>query len=170
MYCTNSYNKPRGRSQSTPPAPTRPHPAAPTLGTPGCPDVRVHPAAPTFRVHPAAPTLGYTRLPPRPVKVRSWGGWVRNGIKITISKMRLYKFICATYSGIQYRKTYNFTHGTYHSRPHVILNIFSTRKKSCLIQRSASRRGVSSPNLREICKFSRKLPADEYFHEPSEPS
>ena len=26
------------------------------------------------------------------------GGWVRNGIKITISKMRLYKFIRATYS------------------------------------------------------------------------
>ncbi len=25
--------------------------------------------------------LGYTRLP-RPVRVRSWGGWVRNGIKV----------------------------------------------------------------------------------------
>jgi hypothetical protein len=32
LYSTNSYNKPRGRSPSTPPAPTRPHPAAPTLG------------------------------------------------------------------------------------------------------------------------------------------
>ena len=70
LYSTNSYNKPRGRSPSTPPAPTRPH--------------------------PAAPTLGYTRLP-RPVRVRSWGGWVRNGIKITIRKMRLYKFIRLTY-------------------------------------------------------------------------
>ena len=41
--------------------------------------------------------LGYTRLP-RPVRVRSWGGWVRNGIKITIRKMRLYKFIRLAYS------------------------------------------------------------------------
>ncbi len=73
------------------------HTSCPDQATPGCPDVRVHPAAPTFRVHPAAPTLGYTRLP-RPVRVRSWGGWVRNGINITISKMRLYKFIRATYS------------------------------------------------------------------------
>jgi hypothetical protein len=43
LYSTNSYNEPRaraarakpeqrGRSPSTPPAPTRPHPAAPTLG------------------------------------------------------------------------------------------------------------------------------------------
>ncbi len=59
------------------------HTSCPDQAAPGCPDVRVH---------PAAPTLGYTRLP-RPVRVRSWGGWVRNGIKITISKMRLYKFI-----------------------------------------------------------------------------
>jgi hypothetical protein len=73
------------------------HTSCPDQAAPGCPDVRVHPAAPTFRVHPAAPTLGYTRLP-RPVRVRSWGGWVRNGIKITISKMRLYKFIGVTYS------------------------------------------------------------------------
>ena len=32
LYSTNLYNEPRGRSPSTPPAPTRPHPAAPTLG------------------------------------------------------------------------------------------------------------------------------------------
>ena len=70
LYNTNSYNEPRarsaslkGQSPSTPPAPTRPH--------------------------PAAPTLGYTRLP-RPVRVRSWGGWVRNGI--TIRKSGLYSF------------------------------------------------------------------------------
>ena len=73
------------------------HTSCPDQAAPGCPDVRVHPAAPTFRVHPAAPTLGYTRLP-RPVRVRSWGGWVRNGIKITIRKRRLYKFIGVTYS------------------------------------------------------------------------
>jgi hypothetical protein len=30
--------------------------------------------------------------------VRSWGGWVRNGIKITVRKMRLYKFIRLAYS------------------------------------------------------------------------
>jgi len=53
------------------------------------------------------PTLGYTRLPrplgytrlprplgytwlPRPVRVRSWGGWDRNGIRITIRKSGLY--------------------------------------------------------------------------------
>jgi hypothetical protein len=30
--------------------------------------------------------------------VRSWGGWVRNGIKITIQKLRLYKFIRPTFS------------------------------------------------------------------------
>jgi len=69
LYSTNSYNEPRGRSPSTPPAPTRPH--------------------------PAAPTLGYTRLP-RPVRVRSWGGWVRNGI--TIRKSGLYDFIRMAYS------------------------------------------------------------------------
>ncbi len=80
-----------GRSPSTPPAPTRPHPAAPTLGYTRLPRRWVHPAAPTFRVHPAAPTLGYTRLP-RPVRVRSWGGWVRNGIRITIQKRGLYGF------------------------------------------------------------------------------
>ena len=67
--------EPRGRSPSTPPAPTRPHPAAPTPDQLGCvrggvglkiwikvynlyaaPTVRVHSAAPTFRVDPAAPT------------------------------------------------------------------------------------------------------------------
>jgi hypothetical protein len=37
-YSTNSYNELRAR-RGTPPAPTRPHPAAPTF--------RVHPAAPT---------------------------------------------------------------------------------------------------------------------------
>ena len=35
----SAQREPRGRSPSTPPAPTRPHPAAPTI--------RVHPAAPT---------------------------------------------------------------------------------------------------------------------------
>ena len=38
-------SEPRGRSPSTPPAPTRPHPAAPT-----------------FRVHPAAPETNFTIL------------------------------------------------------------------------------------------------------------
>ena len=56
-FCTNSYifiqiararPEPRGRSPSTPPAPTRPHPAAPTLGY-------------TWLPRP----LGYTRLPRR---------------------------------------------------------------------------------------------------------
>jgi hypothetical protein len=62
LYSTNSYNEPRmakpeprGQSPSTPPAPTRPHPAAPTLGYTRLPR-----------------PLGYTRLP-RPVRVRSWG-------------------------------------------------------------------------------------------------
>ena len=50
------------------------HTSCPDQAAPSCPDVRVH---------PAAPTLGYTRLP-RPVRVCSWGGWVRNGIRITI--------------------------------------------------------------------------------------
>ena len=36
------------------------------------PIVRVHPAALTVRVHEV----------PRPVRVRSYGGWVRNGIKV----------------------------------------------------------------------------------------
>jgi hypothetical protein len=42
------------------------HTSCPDQAAPGCPDVRVHPAAPTLGyVHPAAPTLGYTRLPRR---------------------------------------------------------------------------------------------------------
>jgi hypothetical protein len=48
----------------------REHTSCPDQAAPGCPDVRVH---------PAAPTSGYTRLP-QPVRVRSWGGWVRNGV------------------------------------------------------------------------------------------
>ena len=80
LYSTNSYNEPRGRSPSTPPAPTRPHPAAPTLGYTRLPR-----------------PLEYTRLPP-PVRVRSWGGWVRNGIKITIRKSGLYDLTCVAYS------------------------------------------------------------------------
>ena len=90
----------RGQSPNTPPAPTRPRPAALTIRVhPAALTVRVHPTAPTFRVHPAAPIirvhplpqilgytrllrlLGYTRLP-WPVRVRSWGCWVRNGIKV----------------------------------------------------------------------------------------
>jgi hypothetical protein len=89
LYSTNSYNEPRAGAARAKPE----HDQA----APSCPDVRVHPAAPTFRVHPAAPTLGYTRLP-RPVRVRSWGGWVRNGIKITIRKSGLYDFIQMAYS------------------------------------------------------------------------
>jgi hypothetical protein len=94
LYSTNSYNEPQGQSPSREgearAARAKPeHTSCPDQAAPSCPDVRVHPAAPTFRVHPAAPTLGYTRLP-RPVRVRSWGGWVRNGIKITIRKSGLY--------------------------------------------------------------------------------
>ena len=39
--------------------------------------------APIVRVHPAAaaPTVGVHEVP-RPVRVRSQGGWVRNGIKV----------------------------------------------------------------------------------------
>ena len=62
------------------------HTSCPDQAAPGCPD---------FRVHPAAPTLGYTRLP-RPVRVRSWGGWVRNGI--TIQKSGLYSLTRMAYS------------------------------------------------------------------------
>jgi hypothetical protein len=55
--------EPRGRSPSTPPAPTRPrpaaptvrvHPAAPTRPRLAAPTVRVHLAAPIVRVHPAS--------------------------------------------------------------------------------------------------------------------
>jgi hypothetical protein len=110
LYGTNSFNsyilytncivpiRTTSRERAARAARAKPeHTSCPDQATPGCPDVRVH---------PAAPTLGYTRLPrplgytwlPQPVRLRSWGGWVRNGIKITISKMRLYKFIRATYS------------------------------------------------------------------------
>jgi hypothetical protein len=41
--------------------------------------------------------LEYTRLP-RPVRVRSWGGWVRNGIKVTIRKSGLYDLTRVAYS------------------------------------------------------------------------
>jgi len=89
----SAQREPRGRSPSCERAAraarAKPeHTSCPDQAAPGCPDVRVH---------PAAPTLGYTRLP-RPVRVRSWGGWVRNGIKITIQKLRLYKFIRPTFS------------------------------------------------------------------------
>ena len=100
IFYTNSYLRIHrtSRERAARAARAKPeHTSCPDQAAPGCPDVRVHPAAPTFRIHPAAPTLGYTRLP-RPVRVRSWGGWVRNGIKITISKMRLYKLIRVTYS------------------------------------------------------------------------
>jgi hypothetical protein len=51
------YYKPPGQSLSTPPAPTRLCPAAPTVrGYLDVPIVRVHPAAPIVRAHPAAPT------------------------------------------------------------------------------------------------------------------
>jgi hypothetical protein len=91
LYSTNSYNKraaraARGEAQAARAKPE--HTSCPDQAAPGCPDIRVH---------PAAPTLGYTRLP-RPVRVRSWGGWVRNGIKITIHKSGLYDFTRMAYS------------------------------------------------------------------------
>ena len=58
--------EPRGQSLSTPPAPTRPHPAAPTVRVhptaptrpcPAAPTIRVHPAAPIVRVHSTAPIV-----------------------------------------------------------------------------------------------------------------
>ena len=60
---TNSYNEPRARAARAKPE----HTSCPNQAAPGCPDVRVHPAALTlgytrlprplaFRVHPAAPT------------------------------------------------------------------------------------------------------------------
>ncbi len=61
----NREGKARAVKANTPPAPTRPHsaaptgnvhPAAPTRPRPTVLTVRVHPAAPIVRVHPAAPT------------------------------------------------------------------------------------------------------------------
>jgi hypothetical protein len=89
LYSTNSYNELRARSAPRWRSPSR-------EGETSCPD-QVAPAAPTFRVHPAALTLGYTRLP-RPVRVRSWGGWVRNGMRITIQKSGLYDLTRVAYS------------------------------------------------------------------------
>ncbi len=62
---TRAKPEPRGRSPSTPPALTRPrpaaptvrvHPAAPTRPRPAVLTIRIHPAATIGRVHPAAPT------------------------------------------------------------------------------------------------------------------
>jgi len=81
LYSTNSCKgwffdfsaSHEGRSPSTPPAPTRPHPAAPTIRL----------------------SLGYTRLP-QPVRVRSWGGWIRNGIKVYNLYYRLPRLLGCT--------------------------------------------------------------------------
>ena len=90
------------------------HTSCPDQAAPGCPDVRVHPAAPTLGYTWLPRPLGYTRLP-RPVRVRSWGGWVRNGIKITIRKLRLYKFIRVAYYSQPLRK-YGIISGNYHKQ------------------------------------------------------
>jgi hypothetical protein len=41
------------------------HTSCPDQATPGCPDVRVHPAAPTLGYTQLPRPLGYTRLPRR---------------------------------------------------------------------------------------------------------
>ena len=110
FICFLSLRKPRarsanskGRSPSTPPAPTRPHLAAPTIRLPRPVRVRswegwVRNGIKVYNLYYRLPRpLGYTRLPrplgytrlPRPVRVHSWGGWVRNGIKVYNSYYRL---------------------------------------------------------------------------------
>jgi hypothetical protein len=60
LYSTNSYNEPRARAaRGEARAHLQPRPGRTRLPR----------------------RLGYTRLL-RPVRVRSWGGWVRNGIKV----------------------------------------------------------------------------------------
>jgi hypothetical protein len=49
LYSTNSYNEPQARAARVKPE----HTSCPDQAAPGCPD-------------------------PRPVRVRSWGGWVKN--------------------------------------------------------------------------------------------
>jgi hypothetical protein len=133
LYSTNSYNSyifytncilrihttTRGRSPSREravrAARAKPeHTSCPDQAAPGCPDVRVHPAAPTLGYTRLPRPLGYTRLP-RSVRVCSWGGWVRNGIKITIRKLRLYKFIRVAYYSQPLRK-YGIISGNYHKQ------------------------------------------------------
>ncbi len=66
--------QPRGRSTSTPPAPTRPPPAAPIIRVhPAALIVWVHPAAPIVRVHPTALIAGVHEVS-QPVRVCMAGG------------------------------------------------------------------------------------------------
>jgi hypothetical protein len=61
LYSTNSYNEPRARAARAKPK----HTSCPDQAAPGCPDVRVHPAAPTLGYTRLPRPLGYTRLPRR---------------------------------------------------------------------------------------------------------
>jgi len=57
------------------------------IGTPGCPDIQIRRGEARAHLLPRPGRtwlprpLGYNQLP-QPVRVRSWGGWVRNRIKV----------------------------------------------------------------------------------------